>query len=134
MNYKKIDHIGIAVSNLEDGIRMYTDFGLRHETTEIIDDQKVVVGILPIGESKVELIQATDSESAIAKFIDKKGEGVHHIAFRVENIEESLKNLSAKGYRLIDKKPRIGAGGAKIAFIHPKSMCNVLIELVERRR
>jgi len=130
---KEIDHIGIAVNNMEDSINIYRDIlGLDFKGTEEIKDQKVIVATFLVGGVKVELVQPTHPDSSMRKFIDKRGEGMHHIAFMVENIDKSLKDLSEKGVKLIDEKARIGADGARIAFIHPKDMNNVLIELVER--
>lgn len=130
----KVDHIGIAVSNLEESIKFYQDvLGLELHGTEVVEEQKVKVAFLPIGDTEVELLEGTEPDSPIAKFIEKKGQGVQHIAFRVENIEAALEEMRAKGMRLIDEKPRYGAGGAKIAFLHPKSTNGVLIELCERK-
>jgi methylmalonyl-CoA/ethylmalonyl-CoA epimerase len=130
---KKIDHIGIAVNNLEESIKIYRDIlGLEFKGTEEIKDQKIIVASFLAGDVKVELVQPTHPDSTMRKFIDKKGEGMHHIAFMVDNISESLKELSKKGINLIDEKARIGADNAKIAFIHPKDMNRVLIEFVER--
>ena len=129
---KEIDHIGVAVNNLEEAISIYTDIlGLEYKGTEKIEEQKIILATILIGGIKIELLQPTHPDGPIWKFIKKKGEGVHHIAFMVENIDESLKEFSAKGVNLIDEKARVGAGGAKIAFIHPKDMNGVLIELVE---
>ncbi len=128
---KKIDHIGIAVSNLEEAIKIYESLGFKVAETEEVEDQKVRVAMIPVGESRIELLEATSPESAIAKFIEKRGEGIHHIAINVENIEEALKKAKDAGIKLIDEKPRIGAGGKKIAFLHPKSLKGVLLELVE---
>ncbi|UCF11832.1 MAG: methylmalonyl-CoA epimerase [Thermoplasmatales archaeon] len=132
---KEIDHIGIAVNNLEEAISIYTDIlGLESKGAEKIEEQKIILATILVGGIKIELLQSTHPDGAIGKFIKKKGEGVHHIAFIVENIDESLKKLTAKGVNLIDEKARFGAGGAKIAFIHPKDMKGVLIELVERAK
>jgi methylmalonyl-CoA epimerase len=130
---KKIDHIGIAVNNLEESIKIYRDIlGLEFKGTEEIKDQKIIVASFLADDVKIELVQPTHPDSTMRKFIDKKGEGMHHIAFMVDNISESLKELSKKGINLIDEKARIGADNAKIAFIHPKDMNRVLIEFVER--
>ena len=130
---KEIDHIGIAVSNLKETMRIYKDLlGLECIGTETIEEQKIIHATFLAGSVKIELVQSTHPDGPIGKFIEKRGEGLHHIAFRVENINESLKELSEKGVNLIDEKVRIGADGAKIAFIHPKDMKGVLIELVER--
>lgn len=130
----KVDHIGIAVSNLEESIKFYQEvLGLKLHGTETVEEQKVKVAFLPIGDTEVELLEATTLDSPIAKFIETKGQGVQHIAFRVDNIEAALDDMKAKGIRLIDEKPRYGAGGARIAFLHPKSTNGVLIELCERK-
>lgn len=133
MNVKKIDHIGIAVKNLEEALKFYQDIlGLECVGTEVVEEQKVKVAFLPVGDTEVELLESTDEDGPIAKFIEKKGEGIQHIAFRVDNIEEAIEEMKAKGIRMIDEKPRYGAGGAKIAFCHPKSTGGVLVELSER--
>ena len=130
---KKLDHIGIAVSDLDSVLRFYVDtLGLECTHVEEVPDQKVKIAFIPTGDVNLELVQATDSESAIAGFIERKGEGIQHIAFLVDDIEEELNNLKKKGVSLIDEKPREGAHGAKIAFLHPKSANGVLIELCER--
>jgi methylmalonyl-CoA epimerase len=129
---KEIDHIGIAVNDLKEAMSIYTNIlGLEPEMTETIEEQKIIHATFLVGGVKIELVQPTHPDGPIGKFIERRGEGMHHIAFRVENIDESLKELRAKGINLIDEKARIGAGGAKIAFIHPKDMKGVLIELVE---
>jgi len=129
---KQIDHIGIAVKDLKEAMSIYRDIlGLKFIGTEKIEEQNIIHSTFLAGRVKIELVQPIHPESTVGKFIEKRGEGIHHIAFRVENIEESLKELSKKGVNLIDKKARIGADGAKIAFIHPKDMKGVLLELVE---
>ncbi|AIU70710.1 methylmalonyl-CoA epimerase [Thermococcus eurythermalis] len=130
--FRKIDHVGIAVKNLDEAIKVWEGLGLKVEEIEEVPDQKVRTAIIHIGESRIELLEPTAEDSPIAKFIAKRGEGIHHIALGVTNIEEHLKELKDKGYRLIDEEPRIGAGGAKIAFVHPKSVTGVLLELCER--
>ena len=130
--FKKIDHVGIAVKNLEEAIKIWEGLGLKVDEIEEVPDQKVRTAIIRIGESRIELLEPTAEDSPIAKFIAKRGEGIHHIALGVTNIEEHLKELKEKGYRLIDEEPRIGAGGAKIAFVHPKAVTGVLLELCER--
>jgi len=133
MKIKHIDHIGIAVKSIEQAGKFYTDvLGLKIMDIENVADQKVNVAFLPITDSEVELLQSTHVDGPVAKFIEAKGEGIQHIAYRVENIEEALAELKAKGVRLIDEKPRKGAGGAKIAFIHPKETNGVLVEICER--
>jgi len=130
---QKIDHLGIAVKSVKEALKIYQDaLGLMPSGVEVVEDQKVKVAFVPIGESKIELLESTSPDGAIAKFIEKKGEGIQHIALRVENIEKALESLKQRGLRLIDEQPRLGAGGAKIAFIHPKDTKGVLIELCER--
>ena len=106
--------------------------GLAYEGSETVAEQKVTTAFFPVGESEVELLESTAPDGPIAKYLEKKGEGIQHVAFRVENIEEALSELKEKGIRLIDETPRIGAGGAKIAFLHPKSTNGVLVELCQR--
>ncbi|WP_297501067.1 methylmalonyl-CoA epimerase [Thermococcus sp.] len=130
--FKKIDHVGIAVKNLEEAIKVWEGLGLKVDEIEEVPDQKVRTAIIHIGESRIELLEPTAEDSPIAKFIAKRGEGIHHIALGVDNIEGHLGELKEKGYRLIDEKPRIGAGGAKIAFVHPKAVSGVLLELCQR--
>lgn len=131
---KKIDHIGIAVKDLSSALKLYEDvLGLKSVATEVVEEQKVKVAFLPTGDSEVELLESTAPDGPIAKFIEKNGEDIQHIAFRVDNLEQKLAELKEKGVRLIDEKPRRGAGGAMIAFLHPKSTSGVLIELCERQ-
>lgn len=133
MKALKVDHIGIAVSNLDEAIKVYTEvLGLELAGTEIVEEQKVKVAFLPVGDTEVELLESTSPDGPIAKFIEKNGEGIQHIAFKVDNIEEAIKAMQDKGLKMIDESPRYGAGGAKIAFMHPKSTGRVLIELSER--
>jgi methylmalonyl-CoA/ethylmalonyl-CoA epimerase len=133
MKILKIDHLGIAVNSIAEGQNFWTDvLGLELEGTETVEAQKVTTAFLPVGESEVELLESTAPDGPIAKYIEKRGQGLQHIAFRVENIEEALTELKQKGIRLIDEKPRHGAGGAKIAFLHPKATSGVLVELCER--
>jgi methylmalonyl-CoA/ethylmalonyl-CoA epimerase len=130
---KKVDHIGIAVKSITEASKLYEAIlGLKITETEVVAEQKVKVAFLPTGDSEIELLESTDPDGPVAKFIAAKGEGVQHIAFRVENIEASLAALKEAGVRLIDEKPRRGAGGAKIAFLHPKETYGTLIELCER--
>lgn len=129
----KIDHIGIAVSNLDEALEFYENtLGIKCVSREEVVAQKVKVAFLPIGGTEIELLESTDKDGAISKFIEKRGEGVQHIAYRVDNIEEAIEECKRKEIRLIDEKPKYGAGGAKIAFLHPKSTFGVLIELCER--
>lgn len=129
---RKIDHIGIAVNSVDDALKLYTEvFELKAREIEVVEEQKARVAVIPVGESRIELLETTDPEGPIGKHIAKRGEGIHHLALEVSSIEAVLKTLKEKGIPLIDEKPRIGAGGAKMAFIHPKGT-KVLIELVER--
>lgn len=133
MRVIKIDHIGIAVKSIEEARKLYEKvLGLTYEGSETVAEQKVTTAFFPVGDSEVELLESTDPEGPVAKFIEKRGEGIQHIAFQVENIEQALEELKQMGVKLIDEKPRIGAGGAKIAFLHPKSTFGVLVELCER--
>ena len=133
MKVKHIDHIGIAVKTIQEAGKFYTDaLGLKIEEIETVADQKVNVAFIPITDSEVELLESTAPDGPVAKFIDSRGEGIQHIAFRVENIDEALEELKAKGIRLIDQEARKGAGGARIAFIHPKETNGVLVEICQR--
>jgi len=133
MKVLKIDHLGIAVNSIDEGKNFFSDIlGLEFEGTETVAEQKVTTAFFPVGDSEVELLESTAPDGPVAKYIEKKGEGIQHIAFRVENIEDALSELKEKGIRLIDETPRKGAGGAKIAFLHPKSTHGVLVELCER--
>ena len=132
MKVLKIDHIGIAVKNLEESSKLYELLGIASQGTEEVEEQKVRVSFFPIGDSEIELLESTSPDGPVAKYIEKNGEGIQHIALRVDNLEEALAELKAKGVRLIDEKPRYGAGGAKIAFINPKATGGVLLELSER--
>ena len=128
----KIDHIGIAVKSLTEAVKVYQDaIGLSVSGYDEVDDQGVRVAMLSIGESRIELLEPTRADSPIEKFMSKRGEGIHHIAVRVDNIEEALERLKAAGARLIDSAPRRGAHDTRIAFIHPSSTHGVLLELVE---
>jgi methylmalonyl-CoA/ethylmalonyl-CoA epimerase len=127
-----IEHIGIAVNSLSDAIPFYEKvLGLKCYTIEEVTDQKVKTAFFMVGQTKIELLESTDPEGPIGKFIEKRGEGIHHMAYAVENIEESLKEAEAAGVRLIDTAPRQGAEGLTIAFLHPKSTFGVLTELCE---
>jgi methylmalonyl-CoA/ethylmalonyl-CoA epimerase len=134
METKKIEHIGIAVKNLEESVKYYENiFGLKCYAIEEVKDQKVKTAFFKIGETKLELLESTQPDGPIAKFIEKKGEGVHHIAFAVNNLESSLSEVSNKGIQLVDQQPRKGAEGLNIAFLHPKSTFGVLTELCEKK-
>ncbi len=132
MKALKIDHIGIAVKDLDKALEFYEALGMKAEGTEVVEEQKVKVAFLPTGDSEIELLESTSPDGPIARHIEKKGEGIQHLALRVENIEEAIADLMEKGVRMIDEKPRYGAGGAKIAFVHPKSTNGILLELTER--
>ncbi|MBV5316419.1 MAG: methylmalonyl-CoA epimerase [Desulfobulbaceae bacterium] len=133
MKILKIDHLGIAVNSLEEGSKFWTDvMGLKLHGSETVAEQKVTTAFFPVGESEVELLVSTSPDGPIAKFIEKKGAGFQHVAFLVENIEEALAELKEKGVALIDQTPRIGAGGCKIAFLHPKATGGVLVEISQR--
>ena len=133
MKIKHIDHIGIAVKSIDQAKRFYSEIlGLKIEGIENVADQKVNVAFLPITDSELELVESTHPDGPVAKYIEARGEGIQHIAFRVEDIEQTLAELKEKGVRLIDEKPRKGAGGARIAFIHPKETNGVLVEICER--
>ena len=133
MKVKQIDHIGIAVKSLDQAGRFYTDvLGLPVQETETVEDQKVTVAFIPVMGSEVELLESTEPDGPVARYIESKGEGIQHIAYRVENLDEALSELKEKGVRLIDREPRKGAGGTRIAFIHPKETNGVLVELCER--
>ena len=132
MKILKIDHLGIAVNSIEEGKNVWTDaLGLAFEGSETVEEQKVTTAFFHVGESEVELLESTAPDGPVAKYLEKRGEGIHHIAFRVENIEDALEELKEKGIKLIDEKPRKGAGGKKIAFLHPKATNGVLVELCE---
>ena len=133
MNIKNIDHIGIAVKSIEQAGKFYTDvLGLHIEDIETVAEQKVNVAFIPITDSEVELLESLEPDGPVAKYIEKRGEGIQHIAFRVDDINQCLAELKEKGVRLIDQTPRHGAGGAKFAFIHPKETNGVLVEICER--
>jgi len=129
----KINHLGIATKGIDEALKFWGNaLGLENVHTETVEDQKVRVAMLPIGESKIELLEATAEDSPIAKFLEKRGAGIHHIAVEVENIEEVLAKLKREGMRLIDEKPRIGAENCLVAFVHPSSANGVLLELVQK--
>jgi methylmalonyl-CoA/ethylmalonyl-CoA epimerase len=132
MKILKIDHVGVAVKDAAAALKLFEGLlGLKVHGSETVPEQKVRTVFLPVGETEVELLEATAPESPIARFLEKRGEGVQHIAFRVEKIEEILAELETRGVTLIDRKPRIGAGGKKIAFLHPRDTFGVLVELAE---
>lgn len=132
MDMEKIDHVGIAVRNLQSSINIYKSLGMKVSDIEEIKEQKVNVAFIDIGKNRIELLEPTSPESAIAKFIEKKGEGIHHLAIRVKNLKTILAEYQERGIRLIDKTPRAGSHGLKIAFVHPKYTDGVLLELCEK--
>lgn len=130
---EQIDHIGIAVKDLKQQMKFYTNvLELKCSGVEEVPDQKVKVAMFPVGEVRIELLQPTAEDSPIAKFLEKRGEGIHHIAYRVKDLETNLERLQEQEVQLIDSRPRVGAGGHKIAFIHPKSTYGILTELCEQ--
>lgn len=131
MNIKKVDHIGIAVKNLDEAIKLYTEvLGLKVDAYETVEEQKVKTAIINVGESKIELLESTTPDGTIATFIEKRGEGIHHLALTVSNIETALQEIKAKNIPLIDEKPRKGVQSTRVGFIHPKGS-KILLELVE---
>jgi methylmalonyl-CoA epimerase len=131
----KISHLGIATKGIDEALKFWQDaLGLENVHAEEVAEQKVRVAMLPIGETRIELLEATSEDSPIAKFVKKRGGGIHHIAVEVENIEESLAKLKANGARLIDEQPRIGAEGCLVAFVHPSSAGGVLLELIQENK
>jgi methylmalonyl-CoA/ethylmalonyl-CoA epimerase len=133
MNISHIEHIGIAVSNLDEAISYYTNvLGLECYAVEEVKDQKVKTAFFKVGDTKIELLESTDPEGPIGKFIEKKGQGVHHIAFAVEKVDEALTSVEQKGVQLIDKSARKGAEGLNIGFLHPKSTLGVLTEFCSK--
>ena len=132
MELKRVDHIGIAVKNLEESVKFYESLGCKATGYETVAEQKVKVAFLPCGDSELELLESTEPDGPIARFIEKNGPGIQHIAIRVDDIDKALEELKEKGVRLIDQTPRYGAGGARIAFVHPKATGGVLLELTQR--
>lgn len=129
---KKISHIGVAVTSIEEAVPFYRDtLGMEFEGTEVVADQKVKVAFFVIGESRIELLEPTSADSPVAKFLEKNGPGVHHIAYEVDDLEGQLESLKSRDVRLIDAVPRGGAHGTRIAFLHPKASGGVLTELCE---
>lgn len=132
--FMKVDHIGIAINGLDEALAVWRDaLGLVVEHTEEVAEQGVRVTMLPLGESHIELLQPLTENSPVGKFLEKRGPGIHHIAVRVPDIEAALAQLKEKGTRLIDEKPRVGARGCLVAFVHPSSANGVLLELVQHR-
>ena len=128
----KINHLGIATKSIDEALKFWGDaLGLENVHTETVEDQKVKIAMLPIGESRIELLEPTSEDSPITNFLEKRGGGIHHIAVEVEDIEASLAQLKSHGMRLIDETPRIGAEGCLVAFVHPAASGGVLLELVQ---
>jgi methylmalonyl-CoA/ethylmalonyl-CoA epimerase len=131
----KISHLGIATKGIDEALKFWQDaLGLENVHSETVEDQKVRVAMLPIGDTRIELLEATSEDSPIAKFVEKRGGGIHHIAVEVKDIEATLVKLKAEGARLIDEKPRVGAEGCLIAFVHPSSTNGVLLELIQENK
>lgn len=129
----KIDHLGIATKGISEALKFWEDaLGLENVHCEVVEEQKVRVAMLPLGESRIELLEPTADDSPISKFLEKRGGGLHHIAVEVENIDAALARLKDRGMRLIDEAPRIGAEGCLVAFVHPSSANGVLLELVQK--
>jgi len=128
----KINHLGIATKGIDEALKFWEDaLGLENVHTEIVEDQKVRVAMLPIGDTRIELLEPTSEDSPITKFLEKRGGGIHHIAVEVEDINAALLKLKQQGARLIDENPRVGAEGCLVAFVHPSSANGVLLELVQ---
>ena len=132
MELKRVDHVGIAVKNLNESVQFYESLGFKATGYEVVAEQKVKVAFLPCGDSELELLESTEPDGPIARFIEKNGPGIQHIAIRVDDIDKALEELKAKEVRLIDQTPRYGAGNARIAFVHPKATGGVLLELTQR--
>src|SRR6266404_1286973 len=134
MTNMKIDHLGIAVKSISDSLSFYRDvLGLELAGTETVDDQGVRVALLPVGEARIELLEPVSGETPVGRFIAKRGEGLHHICYEVDDLSSKLDELRSRGVRLLDGYPRRGAEGRLVAFLHPTSAHGVLVELVERR-
>lgn len=131
----RIEHIGIATPKIDDALRFWRDaLGLEVKHTEVVEEQGVRVAMLPTGEPRIELLEPTGADSPVAKFLEKRGPGIHHVAVRVSDIRAALARLKEAGARLIDAEPRVGAGGCLVAFVHPQTAGGVLLELVEHTR
>jgi methylmalonyl-CoA/ethylmalonyl-CoA epimerase len=128
--YLKVDHIGVAVRSLEDAIRVYTEgLGLCATAVEDVPEQKTRVAVIPVGESRVELLEATGADSPVARFIARRGEGIHHFCLEVDDLAATMSRLKSAGIRMVDPEPRKGAGGHLVAFVHPSALGGVLLEL-----
>jgi methylmalonyl-CoA/ethylmalonyl-CoA epimerase len=132
---KKVEHIGIAVKNVEESNALFKKlFGKSHYKIESVESEEVSTSFFMLGETKIELLQATGANSAISKFIEKKGEGIHHIAYLVDDIESEMKRLASEGFELLTKAPKEGADNKRICFLHPKTTNGILVELCEERK
>ncbi|MCB5230856.1 MAG: methylmalonyl-CoA epimerase [Candidatus Cloacimonas sp.] len=131
---KKLNHIGIAVKDMDAAIELYRKLGLEVEGTEVVESQKVRVAFIPVGDTRIELLEATAEDSPIAKFIEKRGEGIQHLAFSVDDIKKQIEVAMENGIQMIDKEPRPGAHNTKIAFAHPKSTNGVLVEFCQEQK
>ena len=128
----KINHLGIATKSIDQALTFWVDgLGLKNVHTEVVEDQKVRIAMLPVGESRIELLEPTSDDSPISKFLEKRGGGIHHVAIEVEDIRAALAGMRSQGIRLIDEEPRIGAEGCLVAFVHPAASNGVLLELVQ---
>jgi methylmalonyl-CoA epimerase len=132
MKLKKVDHLGIAVRSLAEATRAWETLGFRVEATHEVPTEKVRTAFLPVGETRLELLEPTEPTSVIARFLEKRS-GLHHVCVQVEDIEEALAEMKAKGVALVDEVPRAGAGGCRVAFVHPKATGGVLLELKEEK-
>jgi methylmalonyl-CoA/ethylmalonyl-CoA epimerase len=128
----KIDHLGVAVASIDEALAVYRALGLSEEKRERVSSQKVTAAFLPVGDSRIELLEPTAEDSPIAKFLSRRGEGIHHVCFAVEDLEGALEDLAGRGFRLIHRHPVPGADGKRVAFLHPEAAHGVLIELSER--
>jgi len=134
MKITDIEHIGIAVKNVKEAINFYENIlGLKCYGTEVVEDQNVKTAFFKLGQTKIELLETTEPDGPVGKFIEKKGEGIHHIAFAVKDIEQSIRDVESQGIKLINNTPHPGAEGFEIVFLHPKSTGGVLIELCEKK-
>ncbi|MFW6262626.1 MAG: methylmalonyl-CoA epimerase [Thermotogota bacterium] len=132
MSVTKIDHVGIAVKSIDESLKLYNDvLGMNFKGIEELNDRAIKTAFIQTGDSMIELLEPTSEKSTIAKFLEKKGQGIHHIALQVENIEKTMESLKEKGYKLLSAEPEKGAHGTKVVFLHPKSANGVLLELVE---
>jgi methylmalonyl-CoA/ethylmalonyl-CoA epimerase len=129
----KIDHVGVAVPSIDSALEIYRALGLTEAKREVVPGQEVTVAFLPVGESRVELLEPTSPDSAVARFLEKRGGGIHHLCFAVTNLEEALADLSRRGFRLVHSSPVPGADGKRVAFLHPEAGGGVLIELSEEK-